>query len=130
MFAACTINNGTSTEVTVVSNTAMLLGLNKASELAVVSSNPLILEAAKAYGSKTVSLKRFASASAEVNHSFDIEFDGLDIFAESFETFFEAKVLTTKVEVPVSRSWFQRVVSTVTETVTETAESVSHAIIG
>lgn len=124
MFAACTINNGTSTEVTVVSNTAMLLGLNKASELAVVSSNPAILEAAKAYGSKTVSLNRFASGS-EMKHSYDIEVDGLDIFAESFETFFESKVSTTKVEVPVSRTWFQRVVSTVTET----AESVSHAII-
>lgn len=126
MFAACTINNGTSTEVTVVSNTAMLLGLEKASELAVISSNPEILEAAKAYGSKTVSLNRFATGKKE--HSFDIEFDGLDIFAESFETFYEAKVLstTTKVEVPVSRSWFQRVVSTVTTT----AESVSHAIIG
>lgn len=126
MFAACTINNGTSTEVTVVSNTAMLLGLEKASELAVISSNPEILEAAKAYGSKTVSLNRFSTGKKE--HSFDIEFDGLDIFAESFETFYEAKVLrtTTKVEVPVSRSWFQRVVSTVTET----AESVSHVIIG
>lgn len=126
MFAACTINNGTSTEVTVVSNTAMLLGLEKASELAVISSNPDILEAAKAYGSKTVSLNRFSSGKKE--HSFDIEFDGLDIFAESLETFYEAKALstTTKVEVPVSRSWFQRVVTTVTDT----AESVSHAIIG
>lgn len=125
MFAACTINNGTSTEITVVSNTAMLLGLEKASELAVVSSNPEILEAAKAYGSKTVSLNRFSVEKKE--HSFDIEFDGLDIFAESFETFYEAKIVsTTKVEVPVSRSWFQRVVSTVTDT----AESVSHAIIG
>lgn len=125
MFAACTINNGTSTEVTVVSNTAMLLGLEKASELAVVSSNPEILEAAKAYGSKTVSLNRFSVEKKE--HSFDIEFDGLDIFAESFEAFYEAKIVSsTKVEVPVSRSWFQRVVSTVTDT----AESVSHAIIG
>jgi hypothetical protein len=125
MFAACTINNGTSPDVTVVSNTAMLLGLNKASELAVVSSNPMILEAAKSYGSKTVSLNRFSSAH-ETKHSFDIEFDGLDIFAESFQTFFETKVITTKVEVPVSRSWFQRVISTVTET----AETVSHAIVG
>lgn len=125
MFAACTISNGTSTEVTVVSNTAMLLGLEKASELAVISSNPEILEAAKAYGSKTVSLNRFSVEKKE--HSFDIEFDGLDIFAESFETFYESKVVSsTKVEVPISRSWFQRVVSTVTDT----AESVSHAIIG
>ncbi|CEP06784.1 hypothetical protein, partial, partial [Parasitella parasitica] len=125
MFAACTVNNGTSTEVTVVSNTAMLLGLENAGQLAVVSSNPKILEAAKAYGSKTVSLNRFSAEKKE--HSFDIEFDGLDIFAESFEIFYEAKVLSSnKVEVPVSRSWFQRIVSTVTET----AESVSNAIIG
>ncbi|KAI8641465.1 hypothetical protein BD408DRAFT_418083 [Parasitella parasitica] len=125
MFAACTVNNGTSTEVTVVSNTAMLLGLENAGQLAVVSSNPKILEAAKANGSKTVSLDRFSAGKKE--HSFDIEFDGLDIFAESFETFYEAKILaSTSIEVPASRSWFQRVVSTVAET----AESVSHAIIG
>lgn len=126
MFAACTINNGTSEEVTVVSNTGMLLGLNKASELAVVSSNPKILEAAKEYGSKTVLLNRFNEVSLKAEKSFDVEFSALDIFSESFETFYETKVVYTKVEVPVTRSWFQRVVSTVTET----AESVSHAIIG
>lgn len=124
MFAACTINNGTSEEVTVVSNTAMLLGLNNASELAVVSSNPKILAAAKEYGSKTVMINRYSEVS--VQQEFDIEFSALDIFSESFETFYQTKVYFTKVEVPVTRSWFQRAVSTVTET----AESVSHVIIG
>ncbi|KAG2195187.1 hypothetical protein INT47_006469 [Mucor saturninus] len=157
MFAACTINNGTSEEVTVVSNTAMLLGLNDASELAVVSSNPKILAAAKENGSKTVLINRYgleASGAAEADVSavavagagasaayasgvyssgvytsevFDLEFSALDIFSESFESFYyESEVVYTKVEVPVTRSWFQRVVSTVTET----AETVSHAIIG
>lgn len=126
MFAACTINNGTSEEVTVVSNTAMLLGLNNASELAVVSSNPKILMAAREYGSKTVLIDRYNEVNLKENQSFDIEFTALDIFSESFETFYETKVVCQKVQVPVTRSWFQRVVSTVTET----AESVSHAIIG
>ncbi|KAI7895176.1 uncharacterized protein EV154DRAFT_36135 [Mucor mucedo] len=157
MFAACTINNGTSEEVTVVSNTAMLLGLNDASELAVVSSNPKILAAAKENGSKTVLINRYgleASGAAEADVSavavagagasaayasgvyssgvytsevFDLEFSALDIFSESFESFYyESEVVYTKIEVPVTRSWFQRVVSTVTET----AETVSHAIIG
>jgi hypothetical protein len=126
MFAACTINNGTSEEVTVVSNTAMLLGLNNASELAVVSSNPKILEAAKEYGSKTVLLNRYNEVALNEEQSFDVEFSELDIFAESFETFYEHKTVYTKIEVPVTRSWFQRVVSTVTET----AENVSHAVVG
>ncbi|KAI8059432.1 uncharacterized protein B0P05DRAFT_574918 [Gilbertella persicaria] len=124
MFAACTINNGTSTEVTVVSNTAMLLGLNNASELAVVSSNPKILEAAQANGSKAVALDRFGTLKQQ-GYSFDVEFDALDIFAESFHMFYETQVYKT-VEVPVTRSWFQRVVSTVTEV----AESVGHTILG
>lgn len=125
MFAACTINNGTSPEVTTVSNTAMLLGLENAGQLAIVSANPQVLGAAKECGAKSVYIKRFSSAEAQQHY--DIEFDGLDIFAESFETFFyEAKVIRTQVEVPKTRTWFQRVVSTVTET----AESVSHAIVG
>lgn len=126
MFRACTVNNGTSEEYTVVSSAGMLLALDKASELAIVSSNPTILEAAREYGAKTVLLNRFNEVSVKSEESFDVEFSALDIFSESFETFYETKVINTKVEVPVTRSWFQRVVSTVTET----AESVSHAIIG
>jgi hypothetical protein len=56
--------------------------------------------------------------------TFDVEFDGLDVFAESYETFYENSI--AKVEVPKTRSWFQRVVSTVADTV----ESVSDAVIG
>lgn len=124
MFAACIVNNGTSPEVSTISNTAMLLGLENAGQLAIVSSNAQVLSAAHELGAKTVSINRYAEAQ---DVKYDIEFDGLDIFAESFETFFyELQVARTQVEVPKTRTWFQRVVSTVTET----AESVSHAIIG
>lgn len=136
MFAACTINNGTPEEVTVVTNTAMLLGLNDASELAVVSSNPKILAAAKDYGSKTVMINRYSQSAAgavgaaaggyATHEEFDLEFSALDIFSESFESFYQTKVYYTKVEVPVTRSWFQRVISTVAETV----ETVTETIIG
>ncbi|GAA5812070.1 hypothetical protein MFLAVUS_005519 [Mucor flavus] len=83
-----------------------------------------ILAAAKEYGSKTVMTNRYSEIS--IQQEFDIEFSALDIFSESFETFYQTKVYFNKVEVPVTRSWFQRAVSTVTET----AESVSHVIIG
>ncbi|KAI7903617.1 uncharacterized protein BX663DRAFT_36325 [Cokeromyces recurvatus] len=66
MFAACAIRNCTSPEESVISNTAMLLGLKKANELAIISSNPDILKAAKAYGSKAVFLSRFEDVKKKI----------------------------------------------------------------
>ncbi|KAI9264751.1 hypothetical protein BY458DRAFT_490968 [Sporodiniella umbellata] len=127
VFAACiardNITDIRSTSSTVLSNAAMLCCLQDPSELAIVSSNPEILEAAKQNGSKTVLLDRYESTPNA--QDYDVRFDGLDVFAESYETLHESKS-TTKTEAPVTRSWFQRVVSTVSEA----AESVTHAVIG
>ncbi|KAG1458575.1 hypothetical protein G6F56_006367 [Rhizopus delemar] len=127
VFAACIVRDDItdikSTSNTVLSNAAMLCCLQSPGELAVVSSNPEILQVAKQNGSKTVLIDRYENNPA--TQDYDIHFDGLDIFAESYETFHETKTIT-KTEVPVTRSWFQRVVSTVSDA----AESVTHAVIG
>ncbi|KAI8876620.1 hypothetical protein K501DRAFT_308011, partial [Backusella circina FSU 941] len=113
IFAACTVRDGTSNAVTVLSNTAMLLGLENPSELAVVSANTELLQAAKQNGSQTVSIGRFGQTFEATTES-DLHFDGLDIFAESIETFYEAEAASHKTEsAPAPRSWFQRVVDTV-----------------
>jgi hypothetical protein len=126
VFAACIARDNftdiRSTSTTVLSNAAMLCCLKDPSELAVVSSNPEILQAAKQNGAKTVLIDRQESIPAQ---DFDIHFDGLDIFAESYEAFVETKAVT-KVEAPVTRSWFQRVVATVADA----AETVTNAVIG
>jgi hypothetical protein len=113
IFAACTVRDGTSSAVTVLSNTVMLLGLENPSELAVVSANTELLQAAKQNGSQTVSIGRFGQTFEATTES-DLHFDGLDIFAESIETFYETEAASHKTEnVPATRSWFQRVVDTV-----------------
>ncbi|KAG1155332.1 hypothetical protein G6F37_008636 [Rhizopus arrhizus] len=126
VFAACIARDNftdiRSTSTTVLSNAAMLCCLKDPSELAVVSSNPEILQAAKQNGAKTVLIDRQENIPAQ---DFDIHFDGLDIFAESYEAFVETKAVT-KVEAPVTRSWFQRVVATVADA----AETVTNAVIG
>ncbi|ORE12411.1 hypothetical protein BCV71DRAFT_240151, partial [Rhizopus microsporus] len=127
VFAACisrdNITDLKSASGIVLSNAAMLCCVTNPSELAVVSSNPEILEVAKLNGSKTVLIDRYDSITS--SQEYDIKFDGLDIFAESYETFVETKT-AAKNEIPATRSWFQRVVSTVANT----AESVGHALIG
>ncbi|PHZ10832.1 uncharacterized protein RHIMIDRAFT_238973, partial [Rhizopus microsporus ATCC 52813] len=127
VFAACisrdNITDLKSASGVVLSNAAMLCCVTNPAELAVVSSNPEILEVAKQNGSKTVLIDRYDNTTS--SQEYDIQFDGLDIFAESYETFVETKTVA-KTEVPATRSWFQRVVSTVANT----AESVSHALIG
>ncbi|KAI8971086.1 hypothetical protein BDB01DRAFT_521240 [Pilobolus umbonatus] len=126
MFAACSRVNGTNAAETVISKTATLLGLNNASELAIVSSNRELLEVAKLQGSKTVYIDRYSPIPSEAIEEHDIQFDALDTFAESFEAFHESNTISNKVEVPVTKTWFQRVVSTVADT----AESVTDMIIG
>lgn len=127
VFAACisrdNITDLKSASGIVLSNAAMLCCVSNPAELAVVSSNPEILEVAKQNGSKTVLIDRYDNTTS--SQEYDIQFDGLDIFAESYETFVETKT-AAKNEVPATRSWFQRIVSTVANT----AESVSHALIG
>ncbi|KAI8984104.1 hypothetical protein BDF20DRAFT_365791 [Mycotypha africana] len=140
IFAACTVNNGTLPQETLISNMPMLLGIENTDEIAIVSADPVILNAAKAHGFNTVYIDHHAISNDASNiHAetvnneqifADIEFDGLDVFAESFETFHAVKAAPVPVSsfdsnISGSRSWFQRMVSKVTDT----AEVLKHTII-
>ncbi|KAI8099177.1 uncharacterized protein BX664DRAFT_354644 [Halteromyces radiatus] len=91
----------------VIENASQLLALDNANELAVVSSNLATLEAAKKQGMHTVLISREED---QINSSFDLTFDGLDVLAESFQTFVDHQ--TAEKQVKTSRGWFQRVVDT------------------
>lgn len=97
----------TSASSSVVESVSDLLALENASELAVVSSNHATLEAAKKQGMHTVFISREED---HINQSFDLTFDGLDVLAESFQSFVDHK--TSEKQVEPSRGWFQRVVDT------------------
>ncbi|KAG0168384.1 hypothetical protein DFQ28_005630, partial [Apophysomyces sp. BC1034] len=75
-------------------------------QLAVVSSNAHVLEAAKQHGYRTVQVHRYEAISEESH--FDMKVDGLDVLAESFETYQEQKKTKEATEAPTTRSWFQR----------------------
>ncbi|KAI9015229.1 hypothetical protein CLU79DRAFT_721546, partial [Phycomyces nitens] len=81
MFSAT--SDGSSAEV-VVSGTTELLDLEHPGQLAVVSSNPLVLEAARKQGSRTVLLNRYAET---FETSYDMNVERLDVLAESFHSF-------------------------------------------
>lgn len=107
-----------------------LLGLQQAENLAVVSSNALVLQLAKAHGARTVHIHRSEEAhvgSGETTQ-FDVEMDGLDMLAESFEVMLEQeeiKKVSSSAAAP-SRSWFQRIV----DTASGATETVQKAVIG
>ncbi|KAI7863512.1 hypothetical protein BDF14DRAFT_1959085 [Spinellus fusiger] len=83
MFHATT--DGSSTEV-VVSGTTEILALEHPGQLAVVSANPLVLEAARKQGSRTVLLDRYEE---KYEGKFDLKAEGLDVLAQSFQSFLE-----------------------------------------
>ncbi|CAO3651833.1 unnamed protein product [Cunninghamella echinulata] len=88
--------------------TADLLDLDNKSELAIVSSNTVTLEAAKKHGMHTVLIDR---QDLHTDNHFDATFDGLDVLAESYQVFSDhhSKQLTQ------SRTWIQRIIDTATE---------------
>ncbi|OAD73706.1 carbohydrate-binding module family 13 protein [Phycomyces blakesleeanus NRRL 1555(-)] len=81
MFAAT--SDGSTAEV-VVSGTTEFLALEHPGQLAVVSSNPLVLEAARKQGSRTVLLNRYDET---YNTTYDLKVERLDVLAESFHSF-------------------------------------------
>ncbi|CAO3593888.1 unnamed protein product [Absidia cylindrospora] len=96
-----------SSSSSVIENVPELLALDNVNELAVVSSNHATLEAAKKQGAHTVLISREED---RVNDSFDLTFDGLDVLAESFQSFVDHQASEKKAQ--PSRGWFQRVVDT------------------
>lgn len=92
-----------------VQGVADLLALNGPEELAIVSANANVLAAAKAMGTRTVHIHRLTHDTA--SEQFDLEIDGIDMLAESFETMLE----TQNAKNATSRGWFQRVVDTATD---------------
>ncbi|KAL0082968.1 hypothetical protein J3Q64DRAFT_1680051 [Phycomyces blakesleeanus] len=93
-----------------VSGTSRFLGLQSPQQLAVVSANPRVLDAAKKAGSLTVFVQRDESVTTTAKY--DLEIDGLDVLAESVQTFLEHKQVTiANEENKPARGWFQRVIS-------------------
>ena len=84
---------GTSQSATeaVVEGTIRLLGLKRASELALVSSNAQLVSAAKKQGCHAVLIERedFAQHTEHVSVEYDVKVDGLDVFGESVQAFWE-----------------------------------------
>ncbi|KAI9261552.1 hypothetical protein BDA99DRAFT_560413 [Phascolomyces articulosus] len=96
-----------------VNNVSDLLALENTKELAIVSANPEVLRAAKTSGAHTVLIHRSEHTSTQ---EFDLEVDGIDMLAESFEAMLDQKeaqkqAATTTTTV-AGRTWFQRVVDT------------------
>ncbi|KAG0168299.1 hypothetical protein DFQ28_004983 [Apophysomyces sp. BC1034] len=111
MFAG---NKSKSSAEAVVVGSIQLLSLNP-SQVAIVSSNPLVLEAAKKQGARTVLVNREHTTQKQ---QYDVQVDGLDLLAESVETLLEhEKVVKSSAqkETSVGRTWFQRVVSSASE---------------
>ncbi|CEG67486.1 hypothetical protein RMATCC62417_03911 [Rhizopus microsporus] len=89
---------GTSQSATeaVVEGTIRLLGLKRASELALVSSNAQLVSAAKKQGCHAVLIERedFAQHTEHVSVEYDVKVDGLDVFGESVQAFWEHESMT------------------------------------
>ncbi|KAI9314375.1 hypothetical protein BX666DRAFT_444502 [Dichotomocladium elegans] len=106
---------GSKTAESVVGGMSNLLALNGPEEIAVVSANTDVLEAAKARGNRTVHIHR-VSHDITGSQQFDLEIDGIDMLAESYETMLEKQ--SKKTIAPVQRSWFQRIVGTASDAAT------------
>ncbi|KAI8644598.1 hypothetical protein BD408DRAFT_441591 [Parasitella parasitica] len=94
MFASQTASGATASQ-SVIKGTIELLGLERASQLAVVSSSTELVAAAKKEGCHTVLVEReecYASSAQKEAVSVtdvDIKVDGLDVFGESVQSFLE-----------------------------------------
>ncbi|KAI7870383.1 hypothetical protein BDF14DRAFT_87604 [Spinellus fusiger] len=108
-FTTEMFNGSGNSAQTLVEGTRRFLGLKGAEQLAVVSADPTILEAARQQGSRTVFVKR--GENVQIDDKFDITVDGLDIFAESVQTLLEHQTTTSEEKTKPVRSWFQRVVA-------------------
>lgn len=93
-----------------VQGVADLLALDGPEQLAIVSANPNVLAAAKSLGTRTVHIHRLTHETT--TEQFDLEIDGIDMLAESFEAMLETQNAKNQ---STSRGWFQRVVDTATD---------------
>ncbi|KAI9494791.1 hypothetical protein BDB00DRAFT_871066 [Zychaea mexicana] len=95
-----------------VGTVSNLLALDDTNELAVVSANPDVLNAAKSSGAHTVLIHRADHNTSQ--QEFDLEVDGIDMLAESFEALFDQKEAQKQqagsTTAEAGRTWFQRVV--------------------
>lgn len=93
MFAASQGSTTTASQ-SVVKGTIQLLGLERANQLAIVSTNPELVASAKKEGCHTVLIEReeFTHHSTEGKQTItecDIKVDAIDIFGESVQSFLE-----------------------------------------
>ncbi|KAI9277828.1 hypothetical protein BY458DRAFT_585168 [Sporodiniella umbellata] len=82
----------TTASESLIQGTIQLLGLDRASELAIVTANTQLASAAKKHGCHAVLIER-----ERTEHSgteYDIKVDGLDVFGESVQSFLEHKTMT------------------------------------
>lgn len=108
----------------VVAGASQLLALDGPQQLAIVSSNPSVLEAAKVQGFHTVLVRR---SGAVAGGRFDAELDGIDMLAESYEAMMDVYDHASNEDVQrPQRTWFQRVV----DTAVDAAETVERTVIG
>ncbi|KAI8997486.1 hypothetical protein BDB01DRAFT_735435 [Pilobolus umbonatus] len=111
MFAAS--QEYSSASDALLKGTLELLELENPSQLAIVSSNPKLLSAARMQGCHTIMVKREEDCKSESdNLNFDINVDGLDILGESIESFWEhetmVKVWHQDATPPVTKSWIPK----------------------
>ncbi|ORX57527.1 hypothetical protein DM01DRAFT_1372553 [Hesseltinella vesiculosa] len=106
---ALTLNAEDDTLASAAVDTAKsLLAYDNADELALVSAHPLALQASQKLGAHTILVAR--DTSKPIDHSIaEVSYDGLDVLAESYQTFVEHEHASQK---QPTRSWFQRVVDT------------------
>jgi hypothetical protein len=95
MFAVQTSSTVTASQ-TVIRGTIQILGLERANQLAIVTSSAQMVAAAKQEGCLAVLVEREEHCNRQAEHheatittQFDIKVDGIDVFGESVQSFLE-----------------------------------------